>query len=196
MKSCLAGTALLLCTVLGCRQASVQQAERPDGCSTADVPFLAIWMANEGMRISEAPYLRIAIWDDGRVLFAQDPNTWNHRLRRAQIDAVRVAALKKAVVDTRVFELTGTCYLVPDGSAICTMVNLDGRQQMLCWDEVEIPGYGINIDPKPQHLEFKRCWKEVNRLAIGAIPKESESSKERFQRPPKSWYLKKPIQSE
>jgi hypothetical protein len=36
----------------------------------------------------------------------------------------------------------------------------------------------------------------MNRLALDAIPKESQSYTNRFQRPPQSWRLKKPIQSE
>jgi hypothetical protein len=45
-------------------------------------------------------------------------------------------------------------------------------------------------------LKFVSCWKEVNRLALNAIPKESQPYTNRFQRPPESWRLKKPIQSE
>jgi hypothetical protein len=67
---------------------------------------------------------------------------------------------------------------------------------MLYWDEREQPGYGINISPKEQHLKFMSCWKEVNRLALEAIPKESKPHGEKFQRPPQSWRLKRPIQSE
>jgi hypothetical protein len=195
MKRRLAGIALLVLLLPGCRHAAVQQPGRLEGSSAADDPFLAIWLDSEGLHISEAPYLRIAIWNDGRILFAQDPNAWNHSLRRGRIDAVRVAELKKAVAGTGVFELQGTCYLVPDADVICTMLNLGDKRQMLYWDEVEHPHYGINTEPKPQHLEFKRCWKEVNRLATEVIPKESEPSEESFQRPPRSWYVKSPIQS-
>jgi hypothetical protein len=75
------------------------------------------------------------------------------------------------------------------------MLDLDGKQQMLFWDEVERPGYGINISPTETHLQFKRCWKEVNSLALKAIPKESQPYEKRFERTPDSWRLKRPIQS-
>jgi hypothetical protein len=160
-------------------------------------PLLAIWRDSEGLhRGSEAPYLRIAIWNDGRIVFAKDPGKWSHELREGRIDAAQLAKLKQAVEKTGVFELKGNCYLVPDAPVDCVMVDLGGKQQMLYWDEVESPNYGINIAPKEHHLKFVSCWKEVNRLALNAIPKESQPYTNRFQRPPESWRLKKPIQSE
>ena len=160
-------------------------------------PLLAIWRDNEGMRPgSEAPYLRIAIWADGRVVYAKDPAKWSHDLREGRIDAERVAELKKAIEATGVFELKGNCYLVPDGPMDCVMFDFGAKQQMLYWDEVETAGYGINIAPKEHHLKFMKSWKEVNQLAVKAIPQSSQPHPERFQRPPESWRLKKPIQSE
>jgi hypothetical protein len=104
--------------------------------------------------------------------------------------------LKKAIEKTGVIELKGNCYLVPDAPVDCVMLDLGGKQQMLYWDERESPNYGINITPTEQHLKFKSCWKEVNRLAVAVVPKDSKPYGEKFQRPPQSWRLKKPIQSE
>jgi hypothetical protein len=160
-------------------------------------PFLAIWMDSEGLRLgSEAPFLRIAIWNDGRIVFARDASKWNHELLEGRIDAARMDELKKAIEKTGVFELKGNCYLVPDAPVDCVMLDFGGKQQMLYWDEREQPGYGINISPKEQHLKFMSCWKAVNRLALEATPKESQPHGEKFQRPPQSWRLKRPIQSE
>jgi hypothetical protein len=161
----------------------------------SDRPFVAVWRQDDGNTTrSEAPYLRFAIWADGRVLFADDPLKWSHELRQGRISQTRVARLKAALSDTGVFELEGTCYLVPCAPKDCLIVDLDGKQQMLYWDEREIPGYGINIDPKPHHLEFKRCWKLVNHLALVALPDEGEAVRERVQIP-KSWHLKRAVQS-
>jgi hypothetical protein len=115
-------------------------------------------------------------------------------LRRGKISETRVARLKAALFDTGVFKLEGTCYLVPSAPKDCLMVDLDGKQQMLYWDEVESPNYGINIDPKPHHLQFKLCWKVVNHLVLVALPDEGEVVKERIQIP-KSWHLKRAAQS-
>ena len=161
-----------------------------------DRPFLAIWRDIDGFLRSDAPYLRVAIWSDGRIVFAKDPKKWGHELLEGRIDAVRVAELKKALEGTGVFELKGNCYLVPDAPVDCVMLDLGAKQQMLYWDEVESANYGINIFPKAHHLKFKSCWKEVNKLALGAIPRQSQPHTQRFSRPPKSWRLKRAIQSE
>jgi len=163
----------------------------------AKPPFLAIWQDEDGQRPeSGAPYLRIAIWDDGRVLFTTNPHKWRHTLREGRITVARVAVLKKAVEATGVFELPGYCYLVPDSAVNCLMVDVGTKRQMLYWDEVEQPNYGLNIDPKPHHRKFMACWKAVNRLALEAVPGNSNASAEAFARPPASWRFKPPIQSE
>jgi hypothetical protein len=68
------------------------------------------------------------------------------------------------------------------------------KQQMLYWDEVDKPGYGINIDPMPHHRDFKTCWKLLNQLALLALPDDGEEVKEKINIPP-NWYLKRPLQS-
>jgi hypothetical protein len=157
-------------------------------------PFLAIWQ-EQGGEVG-GPYLRIAIWDDGRIWFAEDLKNWSHALRQGQIPADRIARLKEDILKTGAFDLKGYCYLVPDARVDCVMLDFSGKRQMLYWDEVEVPNYGINIDPKPHHLKFKECWKMVNALALKFITVRSEPVAEQFRSVPTSWYLKKAIQSE
>jgi hypothetical protein len=190
--------AITVAAILGLIPSSVATDDVGQGkVATGDRPFLALWRQHDGNRAlgSEAPYLRFAIWSDGRILYAQEPAKWGHALRRAKLPLVRVARLKAALADSGIFDLRGTCYLVPDGPIDCLMLDLGDKRQMLYWDEVEAPGYGINIDPKPHHLEFKRCWKMVNHLALVALPDAGEAVKERFQIP-QAWYLKRAIQSD
>lgn len=159
-------------------------------------PFLALWQESAGRRPgSRAPYLRFAIWADGRVVYAKDPGKWGHELLRGRISPARVARLRTALAESGIFDLQGNCYLVPDAEHDCLMVDLGGKQQMLHWDEVQTPNYGINIDPKPHHREFQRCWKAVNQLALVALPDEGKAVPERF-RVPESWNLRPAIQSE
>jgi hypothetical protein len=178
---------------------TVQSAEASPSQNLADGaerPFLALWRRHDGRtRHSEAPYLRFAIWADGRVMYARNPDKWGHELQRGKISISRVARLKAALADNGIFDLKGTCYLVFDAPVDCLIVDLGDKKQMLYWDEREGPNYGINVNPKPHHLEFKRCWKAVNHLGLVALPDEGEPVKERIQ-VPESWYLKRAIQSE
>ncbi len=161
----------------------------------ADKPFLAVWQRHSGGAIGggEGPYLRFAIWSDGRILFAKDPNKWAQQLRRGKISNSRVARLKAALADTGVFGLKGTCYMSLHGPLDCLMVDLGDKKQALYWDEN--PDYGIAFYLKPHHLDFKRCWKAVNHLGLVALPDDGEPVKDPFE-VPKSWYLKPAIQSE
>lgn len=159
-------------------------------------PLIAIWRRDDGLANSAAPYLRVAIWSDGTVLFAKDPSKWSHDLQRGRIAQYRIAQLRQALVDSGVFELKGTCYLVPDAPTDCIMVDLGMKKQMLYWDEVETPNYGINSSGKVQHREFKRCWKMVNHLALIACPDQFAFEKKGFEGPPSSWYITEAIQSE
>ena len=161
--------------------------------SDQDRPFLAIWRDDDGfVSKSDAPYLRVAIWDDGRVLFAKDADKWGHALLRGQIAAYRVALLKKALIGTGVFDLKGHCYLGPDMPTDCIMIAIGETEQMLYWVE----GQMTWMNSKPHRMEFARCWKAVNDLCLVACPDEFEPEHERFFQPPKSWYLKKAIQSD
>ncbi len=155
-------------------------------------PILAIWRDDEGpVPRTQAPYLRVAIWNDGRVLFAKDPSKWSHELLRGRIPPYRLERLKKAIVDTGVFELTGHCYLGPELPTDCIMIDLGEQRQMLYWVE-----HFVHWMDKPHRQDFVRCWKAINGLALVACPDQFETVSERFQRPPDSWYLKRGIQSE
>ena len=200
----LVGWLLLLVAVLAGCKSNTEPAGEGDGdkktsetkAADTDRPFLAIWQRNGGRLVSEAPYLRIAIWKDGRILFSKDPDTWGHALQHGQIPADKIAKPERSLIETGVFELKGTCYLVPDAPCDCVMLDLGEKKQMLYWDEVETAGYGINIAPKAHHVKFKECWKEINRLALAVRPEKFEEAKERFQKVPESWILKNAIQSE
>jgi hypothetical protein len=186
-----------LAGMMGMEPASGSAADRSlqDPLAGAERPIVALWRQHGGGEPDEAPYLRFAIWADGRVLYANDPTRWNHELRRGRISAARMSRLKAALADSGVFDLQGNCYLVPSAPQDCLIVELAGKQQMLFWDERESPNYGINIDPRPHHLQFNRCWKHVNHLALLALPDEGEAVDARIEIP-ESWHLKEPIQSE
>lgn len=159
-------------------------------------PIIAIWQANGGMKLTVGECLRVAIWNDGSVALAKDPSKWDREFQTGKISQARIAQLKKAILDSGVFELRGTTYLVPDAPTDCIMIDLGEKTQMLYWDEREMPGYGINVNPKPRHVEFMRCWKMVNHLALLACPDQFAPGTQVFNAAPRSWRLKPPIQSE
>jgi hypothetical protein len=159
-------------------------------------PLIAVWCADAGMKTSDAPYLRVAIWEDGQVIYAKDPEKWGHSLQEGKIAPYRIKLLKKALSDTGAFELKGNCYLVPDAPTYCITLSIGDKKRTLYWDECESPNYGININPKPQHIEFKKCWKALNNLALVACPDQSTESKEKFSESPRSWNAEPSIQSE
>ncbi len=153
------------------------------------VPMLAVWLQSDGMRrVSDqrAPSLRYAIWEDGTVVFANDPKEWGSGLRRGKLGVDQVARIKEQIAGSGIFGLQRTHALVPDAPAMCMAVRLEGKKQVLYWDEREMPSYGINIAPTADDLEFIRCWKFVNRVGVGARPPGSEAVAETFL-PPKEW---------
>jgi hypothetical protein len=162
-----------------------------------DRPFFAVWNSNAetGLGHYRGPYLRFAFWEDGRVVFAKESDKDEKPLQRGRIAPYRVARLKQALVNSGAFALKGNCYLVPDGAEISMMIDLGSQKQMLYWDEVKTQNYGINTNPKPQHLEFIRCWESLNRLGMVACPDQFETVAETV-RPQQTWSLKPPIQSE
>jgi hypothetical protein len=80
---------------------------------------------------------------------------------------------------------------VPDAPVHCLLANADGKQQLLYWDEREMPNYGINVDPKPESIAFKDCWKQVKAAGLKRLKKDLPElpATESF-RPPNSWKLK------
>ena len=162
-----------------------------------NLPIIAVWQDSPGFTSdTNYRYLRVAVWPDGRVVFARNPNVWSHDLLIGRLSARALTKLKQDIRQSGVFDLKGHCYLVPDAPVDCVMLSFGDSQQMLYWDEVENDSYGININSKPQHLAFKKAWWEVNRLVLSALPHRARKLEARFQRPSSKWYLKKMTQSE
>jgi len=161
-------------------------------------PIVALWLHEDHRRSrSTAPNLRMAIWNDGRVLSAQDPSKWGHQLELGRLTDDTLSKVKKQILDTGVFDLKGRLWhLVPSAPVYCLLVQLDGKRRLLCWDEVEGSGYGSNTNPTPDYLAFKKAWKSVNQLAVSAIPDDSVQVLERFETVPKPWYVERRMKSE
>lgn len=153
------------------------------------VPMLAVWLQSDGMGAvnqQKAPSLRYAVWEDGRLIFAADSRQWGSAMRMGQLDANQLARLKARVANSGVFTLKRTAALVPDAPTICMAIRMDGREQVLYWDERVTRNYGINTNPAPDDREFMRCWKQLNLAGLAARPRSSSAVNATFL-PPKEW---------
>jgi len=115
-------------------------------------------------------------------------------LQEGKISSERIAELKKRITATGVFGLKATCCLVPDAPVDCLLVNFGKQQQILYWDEIESPTYGMNSDPTPHFIKFKECWKTINQLAFANRPDNAVAVIGQL-RILQSWYMKPAIQS-
>lgn len=158
-------------------------------------PLIAVWCADQGWRGGDIPYLRIAIWEDGRVLFAKNTKKWEHKLREGKVSPARIAELKKRIAETAVFHLHETSKTVIDGIIDYILVDVGTKQQELSWDEWEPPGRVIGHDPSPDLVEFEGCWKTLNRLALECRPQNSKPVKGRFGPVPRSWWIESALNS-
>jgi hypothetical protein len=166
--------ALVMASVGASQSIATAQAERPVVALPIERPLVAVWrVINTDVTIEplDVSYLRVAVWEDGTVIFARDPTRWERKLLRGSISQAEIDQLKKELVDSGIFAVTETSYLVPDAPVDAIAVQIDNQKTTLSWDERENPHYGANIGNTPQYREFKKCWKAVNRIAIGACPK-------------------------
>jgi hypothetical protein len=167
--------------------------------TSARMPLAAVWrkVGRRPMpgRSFEGPALRYAVFEDGEILFAEDRDSLRGRVARAKLDSGAIAELERSLADTGVMDLTGTTYLVPDAPVLAMLVRVRGREQILYWDEVELPGYGINVAPKPHHLAFKKAWHAVDAVLAERVAKAGKTDTIEFT-PPSSWSIKPAIQSE
>jgi len=160
-----------------------------------DLPMVAVWRSNEGHVLrteSQAPYLRVAIWPDGRFLIAKDTAKWSHDLQRGKLSAEDLATLKKELAELGAFDLKRTSYLVPDGGCNCALLKLGEKEALMQWDEVLTANYGINTIPTLGAKAFKNCWKTLNTLAVGSCLEPREAVTERFVIP-EEWLLLKAV---
>ncbi len=158
------------------------------GTNTATRPFLAIWRDFDGK--TYAPSLRVAIWNDGRVLFAKEAPKWGTNLFLGRLKPGELTALKDRVRATGILDLGRTSYLVPDDAVYCLLVDLGDKRQLLYWNEDELRYYWNEDTSVPGTViagDFKRCWVKVNRLALSAAPASSSKTEEGFKGAPKSW---------
>ncbi|MFA6242544.1 MAG: hypothetical protein WC655_16525 [Candidatus Hydrogenedentales bacterium] len=150
---------------------------------TGEVPFIAVWLERAGIDM-EYPFLRVAIWEDGRVVFAEDPNTWSHHLLLGQISPSEVESLKQLLPETGLFDLKERRLLYPDSKSVLLSFAKGGTRQELAYAEFPEPVSGPLTDDQ---IQLVKTWFMVNRIVLAALPSHAQALHRRFPEPPESW---------
>lgn len=159
---------------------------KPMTALPSERPLVAIWRQHGGFTgESGVSYLRVAIWEDGRVLVGRNSEEWGHELLEGRVAANRIAHLKAALVETGVFDLKKTAFVVPDLPCDHVLVDLGNRRQFLAWLEEPTPGR----DSSHPVDDLENCWQAINGLALVACPDQLVPAKIRFEHTPESWIL-------
>lgn len=77
---------------------------------------------------SDGSGIRLAVWEDGSVLFGVDPMNPEREMRVGQLSAAELELAWKAVRESGLTTRPDTSYLVPDADAIGVVVHVDGRK--------------------------------------------------------------------
>lgn len=169
-------------------------AEEPQRWITnlAERPVLAVWRIVDGVT-TDPPRLRVAIWADGRMVFSPNAPKWGTNLLFGRISLEELSLLEKRVRATGVFELDRTTHLSPDSAWYCLLLDFDSDRRMLQWDEeTELPYYWNEKPPVHGSLprgNFKRCWVEVNRIALSFAPHKADPVAADFKFPHRTWFI-------
>lgn len=164
----------------------------------AELPIVALWRASGGAprpgRPATGPALRAALFADGRFVFLRDEKRWDGPQAMVRLTPAATKKLLNDIVASGVFALEGDTYLVPDAPTLAILVRDGARQRMLYWDEVDSANYGINVDPQPRHLAFKKTWRAISQSLLAARPKAAATLRVPLI-PPPAWRVQPPIQS-
>ncbi len=174
-----------LCAALVASNSSAQAPTNAPDLISHERPFIAIWEDKPGHTFKqEAPYLRIAIWNDGSVLFAANPKSWSHGLRRGRISVEQVTRLKSAISASGVFDLKTTGIYPVCCPQDYILADLGAKQQLLSCAEVAWPHV-----KEREYQELRKCWYALDQIALSGRPDDFEAVDQRFRKAPPSWFL-------
>ncbi|MFA6243931.1 MAG: hypothetical protein WC655_23510 [Candidatus Hydrogenedentales bacterium] len=145
-------------------------------------PIVAVWKGPTSYNTLQASYLRVAIWEDGRVVFAKDPGGWSHDLLLGQISTDDVVRVKRSLKESGVFELEDTSFGLSGFPSLCILVAIDEDERLLQIAESETYCYlGIS--------DFMRVQPKVLRIVASCVPQKSKELGQQQFAPQRSWYL-------
>ncbi len=138
-----------------------------DEKAAAEWPCVAVWH-QDGMKAKPNDGLRIAVWEDGTILFSPRPDRLGEHML--------VGRVEKKDVETMLAGLRAAGFwdehrsdVVPD-SAYTTIAASDGQKRTVHrWHEYLLPGFGSDINTDKDYRAFVRMWKRTSG-AIEALP--------------------------
>jgi len=161
-------TVLLSCAVL--LLSSVCNANTNDA-SRVDAPIFGVWMPEVQYRELHPPRLRIAVWPDGQVAFSWPLSSFSsNRLRWGSLSSDALARFKKAIIATGVFNLSRTRYIFFDAGDMRMLVNIDGQETELRWDEEGGGDASSFSATEGEYRQFKEVWTKLNDVVTSYLP--------------------------
>ncbi len=157
-----------------------------------ECPIVAVWQHERGVYSyypgeGNPPFLRFALWEDGRFVFAADPNKWEHNLMLSRISKEVVSEVKNKIFHTGIFETKETHYNMHQEPNIdYIIVSLGHYKQFLCWAE---GGGDFKGNATSQDSSFEQIWHEINNILIDSIPSRADKLRAAFSMPSTSWML-------
>ncbi len=164
----------------------------PNPLKQEECPIVAVWQeSKEGMPAdpekSRPPFLRFAMWEDGRIVFNSDPNKWEHNLMIAQIPKEKVSSIKEEIYKTGVFEIQEAFHEMRQGGSFnIILVSFGHYRQYLYWSE---SGPCLDNNPHPSGVRFEQIWHEINNILADSIPSTAERIEQQFFTHPTCWML-------
>lgn len=126
---------LLLCVVSnliftsGCERDAAVQAAPPVQANPQDLRVVFEFIRSRGpVGSPDGSGIRLAVWEDGSVLFGVDPENPENQMRVGQLSAAELELAWKAVRESGLTTRPDTSYLVPDADAIGVVMHVDGRK--------------------------------------------------------------------
>ncbi len=157
-----------------------------------DRPLLAVWRNMDGS--AYAPRLRFAIWEDGRIVFSKEAPRWGTNLFAGRFTAGQLASLKERVRATGIFNLARASEMGPSDPWCCLLIAFDKEERLFDWSEEGLDYYWAERPPIHGSLpagNFKRCWTQVNRIALSFSPEDVRRFEGNFSGAPNSWQTKR-----
>jgi len=131
---------------------------------------------NAGYTLEPRSGIVLLIWDDGLLLFAEDPDEPGRELRVARVPTGEVRRLVEYCVDLGFFELPDWVDVAMHASSESLQVRAGGRKRTFTWDRSVFPS--SHWYPDVSGETYRRVWQRVEFAMTGLVPASSIPQRE------------------